>query len=121
MTELGLFDSVKRLGATLTAIAATRLALLANELHEERLRLTQMLLFTMLALFCFGLTVVFLTTFLVVLFWDSHRLMVLGGLCIVFFSLGSAMLFLLRQKVSQKPTLFAASLAELSKDQASLQ
>lgn len=121
MTEVGLYDSVKRFGATLTAVAATRLALLANELHEERLRLTQMLLFTMLALFCFGLTLVFLTTFLVVLFWDSHRLMVLGLLCVVFLSLGTTMLFLLRQKIMQKPKLFAASLAELSKDQASLQ
>ncbi len=121
MVEVGLFDSVKRLGATLTAIAATRLALLANELHEERLRLTQMLLLALSALFCFGLTVVFLTTFLVVLFWDSHRLMVLGLLCVAFFSLGGTMLLLLRQKIAQKPKLFAASLAELSKDQAALQ
>lgn len=120
MSEVALFGSVKKLGATLISIVATRLALLANELHEERLRLTQMLLFTMLALFCLGLSVVFMTTFLVVLFWDSHRLLVLGGLGSVFFSLGLIMLFALRQKIIQKPRLFAASLAELSKDRASL-
>ena len=39
----GLMESVKRLLSTLASIASTRLELLANELEEERLRLTQML------------------------------------------------------------------------------
>lgn len=121
MSEISLFDSIKQFGATLTGLAATRLALLANELHEERLRLTQMLLLTLLAFFFLGVAVVLATAFLVVLFWDSHRLLVLGILGMIFSSLGVVMLLLLRKEIREKPKLFAASLAELNQDRASLQ
>lgn len=121
MSETGLFDSVKQFGATLTGVVATRLALLANELHEERLRLTQMLFLALLAFFFFGLALVMGTTFLVVLFWESHRLWVLGALGVSFTLAGSGLIFLLLDHLRQKPKLFAASLAELHKDRASLQ
>lgn len=108
--------SVKRLTSTLTSIVSTRLELLANELQEERLRLTQMLLFALFALFCFGIGILLLTVFIVVLFWDDGRLAVLGGLCILFFVLGTLMAMLLRNKAQSKSRLFSASLAELARD-----
>ena len=113
-------ESVKRLLSTLTSIASTRLELLANELQEERLYLTRMLLFFMLALFCFGLGVLLLTLFIVVLFWDDHRLAVVGGLCVLFFSLGTLLTLLLRSKAKAKSGLFSTSLAELTKDREQL-
>jgi len=116
----GLMESVKRLLSTLTSIASTRLELLANELQEERLYLTRMLLFFMLALFCFGLGVLLLTLFIVVLFWDDHRLAVVGGLCVLFFSLGTLLTLLLRSKAKAKSGLFSTSLAELTKDREQL-
>jgi uncharacterized membrane protein YqjE len=116
----GLMGSVKRLTATLTAIVSTRLELLANELQEERLRLTQMLLFTLCALFCFGMGLLLLTVFIVVLFWDDHRLAVLGVLSVIFFSLGAFVVVVLRSKAQEKSKLFSASLAELSKDREQL-
>ncbi len=120
MPEPRLFDALRQLAATLTGMAATRLALLANELHEERVRLTQMLLLTVLVLFLFGGAVVLGTAFLVVLFWDTHRLLVLGGLGSLFALAGMLTLWQLRQAIRQKPKLFATSLAELQQDQASL-
>lgn len=116
----GLFGSVKRLTATLTSIVSTRLELLANELQEERLRLTQMLLFALLALFCFGMGLLLLSVFIVVLFWDDHRLAVLGSLSVIFFVLGSLAAVLLRGKAQKKSRLFSASLAELAKDREQL-
>lgn len=116
----GLMGSARRLLSTLISIVSTRLELLANELQEERLRLTQMLLFFALALLCFGLGVLLLTVFVVVLFWDDHRLAVLGVLCILFFVLGTVMTLLLRSKAQAKPKLFSTSLAELSKDREQL-
>ena len=74
----GLMESLKRLVSTLTSIVSTRLELLANELQEERLRLTQMFLYSLFALFCFGMGMLLLTVFIVVLFWDDHRLAVTG-------------------------------------------
>lgn len=114
--EPGLMGSVKRLAATLTSIVSTRLELLANELQEERLRLTQMLLFALFALFCFGMGLLLLTVFIVVLFWDDHRLVVLGALSTVFFALGTLAAMLLRGMAQKRSKLFSASLAELSKD-----
>lgn len=117
----GLLESAKRLLHTLVSIASTRLELLANELHEERLRLTQMLFFALAALFCFGMGVMLLTVFIVVLFWDEHRLTVLGGLCLIFFAAGASMALLLRGKALEKPRLFSASLGELARDREGLE
>ena len=117
----GLMGSVRRLAATLVAIVSTRLELLANELQEERMRLTQMLLFLLFALFCLGMGVLLLTVFIVVLFWDDHRLAVLGGLCILFFALGTLMTMLLRNKAQSKSKLFSVSLSELAKDRDELE
>jgi uncharacterized membrane protein YqjE len=117
----GLMDSVKRLASTLIAIVSTRLELLANELQEERLRLMQMFFLSLSALFCFGMGILLLTIFITVLFWDEHRLAVLGGLCILFFVLGTLMAMLLRNKAQSKPKLFSASLGELVKDREQLE
>jgi len=112
----GLMESLKRLLLTLTSIVSTRLELLANELQEERLHLTQMLFFALFTLFCFGLGVLLLTAFIVVLFWDEHRLAVLGTLSVIFFALGALTAMLLRNRMQAKSKLFSASLAELAKD-----
>ena len=117
----GLMGSVRRLLSTLTSVVSTRLELLANELQEERLRLTQMLLFASFALFCFGMGILLLTVFIVVLFWDDHRLAVLGALSVLFFALGTLMAILLRSKAQAKSRLFSASLAELAKDSEQLE
>lgn len=108
--------SVKRMLSTLTSIATTRLELLANELQEERLRLTRMLVVGLFAVFCFGIGILLLTVFVVVLFWDDHRLAVIGGLSFLFFVLGTLMALLLRSQSRAKPKLFSASLAELVRD-----
>ncbi|HUV98838.1 MAG TPA: phage holin family protein [Gallionella sp.] len=116
----GLLESVKRLASTLISIVSTRLELLANELQEERLRLTQMFFLTLLALFCFGMALLLFTVFVTVLFWDDHRLAVLGGLCVLFFLSGTLMAVRLRSKAQSKPKLFSATLAELAEDRTHL-
>jgi uncharacterized membrane protein YqjE len=117
----GLMGSAKRLLDTLLGVVATRLELLANELQEERLRLTQMLFFALGALFFLGMTVLVLTVFVVVLFWDEHRLAVLFMLSVFFFLAGLLMAMLYRQQARAKPRLFAASLAELHADRQQLE
>ena len=116
----GLMESLKRLASTLVSIVSTRLELLANELQEERLYLTRMLVFALIALFCFGMSILLLTGFIVVLFWDDHRVAALGGLGAVFLILGILMAILLRNKAHARPRLFSASLAELAKDRVHL-
>ena len=112
----GLFDSLRVLAATLLAIAHTRLELLSNELEEQWEWLTSILVWALVALFCAGIGVALATLFVVVALWDSHRLLALGVLAILFL-IGAAISWLVvRRKAMVKPRLFAASLAELSKD-----
>lgn len=112
----GLMESLERLAGTLLAIFQTRLELLSNEMEEERVRIEQMLLYGSVALFFFGLAIMLLTAFIVVLFWDSHRLLVLGGFTALFFVAGLLVLNELRRVAKEKSKLFSASLAELADD-----
>lgn len=112
----GLLGSLKRLLSTLTQIASTRLELLANELHEERLHLERMFVGFFFALFCFGMSILLLTVFIVVLFWDTHRFLVLGGLSALFLVIGALLAMHLQKMAQTKSKLFSVSLAELAKD-----
>jgi uncharacterized membrane protein YqjE len=116
----GLFTSVRQLFATLTGIAATRLALLVNEWQEERLRLTQVLLFALLAAISFGIACVLLVIFVAVLFWDEHRLAALGVMTGVFFLVGGLFVLRLNAKLRSGSKLVSARLAELEHDRSQL-
>jgi uncharacterized membrane protein YqjE len=112
----GLLDSVKILAGTLLAIGQTRLELLSNELEEERAWLTSMLVWPLVALFCAALAVVLATLLVVVIFWDTYRLLAIS-IMIALFVAGSVISWRLVCNMSRsKPRLFSASLAELSKD-----
>lgn len=112
----GLLDSVKVLAGTLLAIGQTRLELLSNDLEEERAWLTSMLIWTLVAFFCAALAVVLTALLIVVIFWDSYRLLALSILIGVFV-LGAAYAWrTLCNMTRSKPRLFSASLGELGKD-----
>lgn len=106
---------------TLLAIFQTRLELLSNEIEEERLRIRQMLLYGSIALFFFGLSIMLITVFIVVMFWDSYRLSVLGGLASLFFLAGLLVWNSLHCASLQRSKLFATSLAELDEDRTRLE
>jgi len=112
----GLFDSLKGLAASLIAIVHTRLDLLSTELEEERARLASVLVMLFVALFCIGIGVVLLVFLIVAAFWESHRLLALAGLTVFFLVGGVTAIGFARHRLRTKPKLFAASLAELSKD-----
>jgi uncharacterized membrane protein YqjE len=116
----GLLESLTILAGTLVAIAHTRLDLLSADLEEERAHLFSLLVLTLVALLCFGIGVVLVTILLVVAFWDTHRLLVLGVLAGFFLVVGMAVLAFAMHKARTKPRLFAASLSELFKDRQQL-
>lgn len=116
----GLFASLKSLSANLISIVQTRLELLSTDVAEERERLTALLVLAQVALFCLGVGVVLLTMLIVVVFWDTHRLLVLGLLTGMFLIAGAATGWLAMHKLRTKPRLFEASLAELAKDRQQL-
>ncbi len=99
----GLFASLRGLIATAIGLARTRLELLATELEEEKLRLLSMLLYGLAAFLMLGAGLVLLAIFLTVLFWDSHRLLVLGALTLVFLLAGVGSLLLAMRRIHNNP------------------
>lgn len=112
--------SIRQLLSTLASVAATRLELLSNELEEALLHVQQMLLYFLFALFCLGMALMLLTIFVVVLFWDTHRLAVLGGAGAVFLVTGLLMVMKLLKIAHARPGLFSVSQAELRQDKEQL-
>ena len=117
----GLMAALRRLTANTTVVVGTRLELLANEVEEEKLRLARLFLLGALAVLFFGITVLLATVFVVVLFWDSHRLLVLGLLALGFLGAGSVAMLAFRARLSQRTKLFAQTLQELQRDRERLE
>lgn len=112
----GLFNSLKTLAATLVAMGHTRLELLSTEMEEEYVRLCSMLLWALAALFFAVLCTMLVTLMVLVVFWDTHRLLA-SGIMALLFLLGAVLAGrVVLDKTKAKPRLFASSLAELSKD-----
>lgn len=112
----GLLASLRALAANAVGLLRTRFELLAAELEEERLRVTQIVFFGALALVFCVLGVLLLTLFLILLFWDTHRLLVTGMLAAGYLGIAAGLGLAARGKARAKSTLFSASLAELAKD-----
>lgn len=100
--------------------AQTRLELLAVEVQEEKLRLTSLLFNTVLCALMLGLGVVFLVIFLAVLFWEEHRLLVLGLATAAFIGVGIWTASNAARELRRGSRLFAASLSELARDREAL-
>jgi uncharacterized membrane protein YqjE len=116
----GLLDSLTTLATTLVAIAHTRLDLLSTDLEEDREHLLSLLIFTLCALFFFGVGLLLASILLVVIFWDSYRLLVLALLAGCFLLAGAGAWWIAVTKAKNKPRLFAGSMSELLLDRQQL-
>jgi len=116
MANEGLLASLKNLTATMIAIAHTRLDLLCTDLEEERQRLLSVLVMAFVSLFCLCVGVVLLSILIAVVFWNTHRLLVLSALTGIFLIAGAILCGIAINALRTMPRIFATSLAELSKD-----
>ena len=112
----GLLRSLRTLLATLLNTVRTRGELLQTELEEEKLRVAGIAIFAVAAAFFLALAVLVLTFFLILLFWDTHRVMASGLIALAYVLIGLCCALAARQRARVKSKLFAASLAELGKD-----
>jgi uncharacterized membrane protein YqjE len=117
----GLIASLQRLLDSLLEIAQTRIELVASEYEEEREHLRELVLYGMITLFFFGFGVVLLTLFVILLLWDRHGLLVVGGFAAAYLVAGLIALVILLVKVRQRPRLFSATVNELRRDREQLQ
>jgi len=111
----GLFAALKAMAATLLAGGRTRLALLANEIEEEKRRAVHMFVMAQGLVFCAGVGSVFAVALLTALFWEN-RLFVLGAATVIFLALAGYFYAQLKRAAQQPDQVFAATLAELQED-----
>jgi uncharacterized membrane protein YqjE len=112
----GLAASLRKLVSSFSAILHTRVELIARELERERIRVTRLLLIGFIALFFFALGMITLTIFVIVLFWDSQRLVAIGFLTVLYLGIAGGLLLFAKRDVARGARPFASTVAELRKD-----
>lgn len=116
----GLLASLRGFAATSVGLLRTRFELFRLELREESGRLLGLLLWGIAAVLLAIVGAVFLAVFLTVLFWDGYRLLALGLFATLFIA-GAGMAIAMVTRLARRGSgLFAASLAELRRDEAAL-
>ena len=113
-------DSIRTTLATTAKLVRTRLDIISTELEEQREWLQNLILFGMAGLFFISLGLVLVTLFVVTLFWDTHRVAVLGGFSALYLGVGIWATITFRNALQKRPKLFAVTTQELAKDEAQL-
>ena len=111
---------VREFARTLLSFVLTRTRLAATELEEQALRLVEILVWLAVALFFIGIATVFAALLIVLLFWDSSRLLAAGLLAALFVSIGVGAAVVARRLLRERPKLLAATIAELERDRNTL-
>lgn len=112
----GFLQGLKALVAALSAAFHTRLELFVTELEEERERLKQTLVLTLLVFFGLSFGLILFTIFIVALFWERGWIAAIGGLAAIYLGVGVIAALKLRSALLTRPGLFPATLSELGKD-----
>ncbi|HET7006477.1 MAG TPA: phage holin family protein, partial [Candidatus Binatia bacterium] len=112
----GILHSLRALSAALASAFHTRVELFVTELEEERERLKQALIFTLLLVFGLSMGLILLTIFLVALFWQQGWIGAIGALAFLYLGIAAFAAVRLRDSILKRPGLFPATLAELGKD-----
>ena len=102
--------------ATLLEILQTRIEIIATEFEEERIRLRELVVFGIMTLFFVSVGLTLATLFVVALYWDTHRLAVLGGVALLYLGLGGLTGNFLYRRLKSRSRLFSTTLSELEKD-----
>lgn len=112
-----LLQSLRDYLSTWVELLRTRLDLFSTELQEERERIQQILVLAAAAVMCLVFGMLLMTLFVVAVFWETdYRLVVLGGLALLYLAAGIIVGVITRRRSRAKPRLFAATLDELAKD-----
>lgn len=114
----GLGTLARRLGKTALGALENRGELFTVELQEERIRLTEIVTFTIGLLFLGVLAILLLTATIIFLFPENLRLYAAAGFTIFYFAGAIAVFFCLKTRLKKEP--FAETLRQFRKDVALL-
>jgi uncharacterized membrane protein YqjE len=108
--------SLRALGATLLELVGSRIELAVVELREEGERRKGMLALAAVGALFLALGLLLVAGFIVLLFWDTHRLAALGVVTLVYLGIAAYCFLRLRQEQLAAPPPFEATLRELAAD-----
>ena len=106
--------------ATALEILQTRVEIVATEFEEERVRLRELVVFGFLTLFFATIGLTLATLFVIMLYWETHPLFVVGGIALAYLGLGALAAATLYRRLKSRPRLFATTVSELAKDREQL-
>jgi uncharacterized membrane protein YqjE len=112
----GVRVGLKRLAAAGVGLLSTRAELLSVELTEERDRLAQRLALAAAGGLVLAFGAMFAGAFVIVMFWDTHRLWAIALVGLAHFGAGAFLLLKAKNVGRDAPPPFAASIGELRKD-----
>ena len=113
---MSIFDSAGRFGASLLAMVQTRAELASVELQEEAQRALRYLVLSLAALFLAAMTVILITFFVILLFWDENPLTAVAVLAVLYGAGAFLLMAKVKSEIRSRPALLSQTLAELRKD-----
>jgi len=113
---VSIFDSAGRFGASLMAMVQTRAELASVELQEEAQRALRYLVLSLAALFLAAMTVILITFFVILLFWDENPLTAAAVLAVLYGAGALLLMTKVKSEIRSRPALLSQTLAELRKD-----
>jgi uncharacterized membrane protein YqjE len=113
----GMLTTVARMLRTLRDVAENRVELFLLELKEERVRLFDALLLAVAGMVLALMALILVTFTVVLIFWDTYRLLVLILLTAAYAAAAAAMFASLRSRLRRWQS-FAATHEQLKKDSA---
>ena len=114
-------SSVRAVVRVLLAFVETRARIAANEFEEQFVRLLEIAAWAAGVVFFFAIALVLGSLFIVLVFWDSNRVLAAGLLAGLFIAAGGFSALMVRTCLAARPKFLAATLAELEKDRQSVQ
>jgi uncharacterized membrane protein YqjE len=115
-----LLESIKGLGETLIEVMRIKVEILSLDVKESRIRFISLLMLGVFSLLLLTLGIILGVFWLIIAFWESDRLLIMGVLSGIILFSGMLMLTVFLWKLKHSPEPFASSIAELNKDSAAL-
>ena len=116
-TEDGLLAPVTRLLKTLANLLENRIELFLVEVQEERMRLVEALLLAAVGIVAALMTLILITMTVVVIFWETHRVLVLVLFALVYATAAVVVFRALHSRLNHSQA-FSATLDQMKKDRA---
>jgi uncharacterized membrane protein YqjE len=108
--------SLRALSANLIALVCDRAELIAVEFQEAKARNEQKIILLIVAALFITMGMLLAAFLVIVLFWDTHRMLAAGGVTALYLAIGVSALMRLRTIHRNSPAPFAATMSEFAND-----